>query len=408
MRDIFTLLARVEPRQNNEENSQMYSIKRVDPDDVFEFQSILNSRFNQGLVEKARGQKLPIETKSRRSWAQELKYFTEFYEKAFNAMAENVLSAFSCSKFGTTFLIEDHNQDGFIAINTIVLGANREGDDAKRYESEIYAIGLERSPLMALANELLELLEKIPNPNADKPSGSVFLLNKTKTGYSLTNIGQVPLAYKPHHYSEDVNKRYSFIKEQLIKDNPRGRLVILEGPPGTGKTSLLRTLFTDLDKAVFINFPAMYLTSLDDPGLISFFAQQREQWEKDYKFILVLEDADACLVPRDMGNISLISTLLNACDGIVGSITDLRIIATTNAAYHAIDQAIVRPGRLISHISVGKLSPSQATHCYNQITGKTLEFTKDATLAEIYQLVNSTEEELEIYAKQSKKRIGFN
>ena len=260
---------------------------------------------------------------------------------------------------------------------------------------------------MALWDAYVQIL---PDPDDKFKEGSVYLLSKTQTGYRLNNIGQVPLAFKDHHYTPKVKAQFEFVKEQLVKDNPRGRLVILEGVPGTGKTSLLRSMFTEMEKAVFINFPAMYLNSLEDPQLIQFFASAREQYlNPGEKFVLVLEDADNCLTPRDAGNMSLISTLLNACDGIIGAITDLRIIATTNARSTEFDAAITRPGRLISHVEVGKLSEKEAEECYFKIKGEHMQFYHPMTLAEIYQIVNFTKEEIELYAKSNKRsgRIGF-
>ncbi len=47
--------------------------------------------------------------------------------------------------------------------------------------------------------------------------------------------------------------------------------------------------------------------------------------------MLIVEDADECLVQRGSDNMSTIASVLNISDGILGSILDVRVLATTNA-----------------------------------------------------------------------------
>lgn len=118
--------------------------------------------------------------------------------------------------------------------------------------------------------------------------------------------------------------------------------------------------------------------------------------------VLILEDADQCLVPRAADNISSISSLLNLSDGILGSLLDIRIIATTNAKQEKMDQAILRDGRLSKRIEVNALEYDQANHIFQRLTqSKNALPMKDQrsemypkqnskyTLAEIYKLARS-------------------
>jgi ATP-dependent 26S proteasome regulatory subunit len=101
--------------------------------------------------------------------------------------------------------------------------------------------------------------------------------------------------------------------------------------------------------------------------------------------VLILEDADEVLAPRENGNLSAISGVLNIGDGIVGSTLDIRIVATTNAKETQLDPAVKRPGRLNVFAHVGKLSPEQCSEIYTRLTGRVGEFSKSLVLAEIYQ-----------------------
>ncbi len=380
-----------------------HSVRTPEVSESFEYQTIFTANKYAEIVKAAKGETL--NTEHLRSYAYTSETFNKFFEEMVELLCAKKPLAYSSTDYGTYFILESPDC-------LLTIGVQNQNAAKDLYTITYHYLAADDS---VLANHISNLWSKyiapLPNPDDKFQEGSVYLLSKTQTGYKLTNIGQVPLEFKEHHYAPEVVKGFRFVQDQIVKDNPRGRLAILEGPPGTGKTSLLRSMFTEIDKAVFINFPAMFLTSLEDPALISFFASAREQYlGPGEKFVLVLEDADACLVPREQGNMSLISTLLNACDGIIGSITDLRIIATTNAESTQFDAAITRPGRLITKVKVGKLSPEQSEYCYEKITGKVIEFDEEKSLAEIYQIVNFTEEEIALYGKSTKKRrnpIGF-
>ncbi len=104
--------------------------------------------------------------------------------------------------------------------------------------------------------------------------------------------------------------------------------------------------------------------------------------------ILVLEDADQCLAPRQAGNMSTVQTVLNLGDDILGSILDMRILATTNAKTGDFDEAVRRPGRLSKHIEVGCLNAEKANAVVERLlgneSGSVRHFMATATLAEAY------------------------
>jgi SpoVK/Ycf46/Vps4 family AAA+-type ATPase len=112
--------------------------------------------------------------------------------------------------------------------------------------------------------------------------------------------------------------------------------------------------------------------------------------------ILVLEDADRCLVTRAGENMSLIQSLLNLGDGILGSLLDVRIVATTNADELNLDKAITRPGRLSKMLDVNSLDPLTAQQIFRrllpdakfpvEINGSTNPKDFKVTLAEVYSL----------------------
>ena len=146
---------------------------------------------------------------------------------------------------------------------------------------------------------------------------------------------------------------------------PQGRILLLHGLPGTGKTTFLRSLASAwlpwcrleyvLDSDVlFANSSYLFGAVLrpdddedDDPD------EQREGvalWR-----MLVIEDCDE-LLRADAKERSgqALSRLLNLADGAVGQGQRLIMCLTTNEPIHRLHPALVRPGRCLASIQVGR------------------------------------------------------
>jgi len=160
-------------------------------------------------------------------------------------------------------------------------------------------------------------------------------------------------------------------------------LTIFHGPPGCGKTSYLRALMSRLlDKSVFYFVPVSEAELLSDPRFVSFWIKQTKRHPKKHKIVL-LEDAEELLLPRDAGSRDKVSNLLNIADGFLGDHLKLHVIATTNATVRKLDAAILRPGRLMGAREFRRLTPEEAQRLA-QAKGLTLPDQPDYSLAEIY------------------------
>ena len=159
----------------------------------------------------------------------------------------------------------------------------------------------------------------------------------------------------------------------------------------TGKTYLLRGLIHELSGTgfQFIVVPTHLIPHIGDPDLIGYFINTKD---KNKPRIFLLEDADSCLVARGTDNMPAISSLLNMTDGLIGSGLGFYIIATTNAEKTNIDDALLRPGRLLSYMSLREeMSLDHKKRIWYRITKKD-EYPEDLddllTLADIYSRIN--------------------
>lgn len=226
---------------------------------------------------------------------------------------------------------------------------------------------------------------------------------------SLYPMGNVSSPLNRKNYSEETLKKVDYVVEELNSENPTGRMVIIDGNPGVGKSYLIRGILNQLNFGVCVLIPVSMLESLDKPTLIPLLMKNKTSGVTDEKgkpIILILEDADSVLTPRAADNMSAISSLLNYTDGIFGTLFDLRIIATTNASHVEIEKALLRPGRLLKRIHVDLLNPTKAAEIYEDLTGQKRSFEKDISLAAVYSLAKGNE--IDIAAEVDHQQIvGF-
>lgn len=198
--------------------------------------------------------------------------------------------------------------------------------------------------------------------------GYVFAITRGMQGsLQLTRIGYAGCKLEKDNYDSEVQKDYDYIIDDLKSKDPTGRIVILDGPAGCGKTFVTRGILMDVPNAMFVIVPPNMVASIGGPELMPLLLRTKEEYGKKGPTVLVLEDADQCLAPRAADNMSSISSILNLGDGIFGAIFDVRIIATTNAKAKDIDPAIVRDMRLSKRISINPFQYNDANKIYKRL-----------------------------------------
>lgn len=147
----------------------------------------------------------------------------------------------------------------------------------------------------------------------------------------------------------------------------RSNVLVLFGPPGTGKTSFIKGFLLRSGLNALISYDP---SILERDSIFASFLSGREN-------VMVLEDADNFLGARSKGN-TVMHRFLNVGDGLISTSTKKIIFTTNLPSIKDVDEALLRPGRCFDVMRFGKLSPQQAAAIRPDSN-----FASDVTLAEV-------------------------
>ena len=182
------------------------------------------------------------------------------------------------------------------------------------------------------------------------------------------------------------NKAYNIIKnfldEKEIKKRrkyaiPHKLNILLSGPPGTGKTSLITSLASEFN----LDLNIIPITkNFDDTTILNAFQSIIPKIRKDNrKNIIALEDIDCFLSSENTEQSRAInySTLLNLLDGIPRIGLDGIIVIMTTNYPNILDHRILRKGRTDIHIEFNYSSKEEIKQVFNRFFPSNLDRFED-------------------------------
>ncbi len=201
--------------------------------------------------------------------------------------------------------------------------------------------------------------------------------------FSPLSLQSIECNYTPH-VIENVRK---FIN--VASDKAHG-IFLINGPVGVGKSYLIKSMISEMKnrRAIVCSPPTEFLVRA---GLL------RQVATNFRKSLIIFEDVGE-LVAIDSANRfeDARANLLNLSEGLMSLILDGVIVISFNYEIEKIDPAILRPGRCLAHIEVGKLPYTQAKSLVPFDISN-----REYSLAEIYEMRNTGKE------MKAERKLGF-
>lgn len=194
-----------------------------------------------------------------------------------------------------------------------------------------------------------------------------------------------------------VEEMYPFLNGESLDSyydrymNSSANILLLIGPPGTGKTTFIRGLLAHRNCSAIVTYDAGIL---EKDGFFAKFIEDDAE-------VMVLEDSDAFLKSRSDGN-TMMHRFLNVGDGLVTTKGKKMIFSTNLPSIRDIDSALVRPGRCFDILTFDQLSKDDALKLATKLGVDVEGSKKDYSLAEIFnkQSDNSAK-------SQANRKVGF-
>jgi SpoVK/Ycf46/Vps4 family AAA+-type ATPase len=189
------------------------------------------------------------------------------------------------------------------------------------------------------------------------------------------------------------DEMYPFLKGETLEDyydrymESSANILLLIGPPGTGKTTFIRGLLAHTNSSAIVSYDAAIL---DKDGFFARFIESDDN-------VMILEDSDAFLKPRSDGN-TMMHRFLNVGDGLVTTKGKKMIFSTNLPSIRDIDSALTRPGRCFDIVTFDNLSYSDA---------KSLADKLEVTLPDIKDTYSIAEVFNQQTHKPKERKVGF-
>jgi hypothetical protein len=194
-----------------------------------------------------------------------------------------------------------------------------------------------------------------------------------------------------------VQEMYPFLNGESLGDyydrymNSSANILLLIGPPGTGKTTFIRGLLAHRNCSAIVTYDAGIL---EKDGFFARFIEDDAE-------VMVLEDSDAFLKSRSDGN-TMMHRFLNVGDGLVTTKGKKMIFSTNLPSIRDIDSALIRPGRCFDIVTFDALNYADAKKLGDKLGVAVDAGASSYSIAEVFNKQSEFS-----HKSQTNRKVGF-
>lgn len=288
---------------------------------------------------------------------------------------------------------------GYQADNTIYnVNTNKTRKNFKQIENTIelngivfgedFMIDVSNLHVYCVENRLPEIVEsKIAYNTRENKIKYVY---KTPYGYETKLLD---VKAQDNNIEENYNEDLPHIEITNFVNGDDSGISILYGEAGTGKTSYIRHLIDQNPQREFFWMDQSAFYEMNSAEFIEFLCDMKNA-------VVILEDCEMILKSRENETNSVLSSILNLSDGILGDSLNIKFICTFNTSLRNIDSALLRKGRLKMQYEFKKLSKEKVQHLFDKL--EINDEPKEMPLCEIYNYLQRNK-----VVEEKTKKIGF-
>lgn len=248
-----------------------------------------------------------------------------------------------------------HNKDAVRTDDSITLNTENMGDDefGSSMELDVLKVTPDEAVVDITDETDISFVQQRDSQNTEDDDEKPIVTEGSETDVTFDDIAGLDDEIQDVREMIELPIESPELFQQMNVEPPTG--LLLEGPPGTGKTMISKAISNETD-ASFYNVEGSQITSKHVGVASDKLRELFEEAGENAPAIIFIDELDSIATDRDNSNYTksgerIVTTLLTQMDGL-GSDEDIYVIGATNRA-DSLDSALRRGGRFDREVEIG-------------------------------------------------------